>query len=52
MHWKYNFDLFSFLKFENQSSCSKVEGQFWQQLCFKLAAVGARDHHRFLADIS
>ena len=41
MHWKFNFDLFTFLKFENQSSCSKVEWQFWQQLCFWLAAVGA-----------
>ena len=41
MHWKFNFDLFTFLKFENPSSCSKVEWQFWQQLCFWLAAVGA-----------
>ena len=41
MHWKFNFYLFTFLKFENPSSCSKVEWQFWQHLCFWLAAVEA-----------
>ena len=41
MHWKFNFDHFTFLTFENPSSCSKVRWQFWQQLCFQLAAVGA-----------
>ena len=25
MHWEFDFDLFTFLKFENPSSCSKVQ---------------------------
>ena len=41
MHWKFNFDHFTFLKFENPSSSSKVRWQFWQQLCYQVAAVTA-----------
>ena len=41
MHWKFNSDHFTFLKFENLSSGSKVRQQFWQQLCFQVAAVTA-----------
>jgi hypothetical protein len=32
MHWKYNSAHFTYLKFENLSSSSKVMWQFWQQL--------------------
>ena len=41
MHWKFNFDHFTFLKFENPSSSSKVRWQLWQQLCYQVAAVTA-----------
>ena len=41
MHRKFNSDHFTFLKFENPSSGSKVSWQFWQQLCYQVAAVTA-----------
>ena len=41
MHWKFNSDHFTFLKFENPSSGSKVRWQLWQQLCYQVAAVTA-----------
>ena len=41
MHRKFNSDHFTFLKFENPSSGSKVRWQFWQQLCYQVAAVAA-----------
>jgi hypothetical protein len=41
MLWKFNFDHFTFLKFENPSSGSKVRCQSWQQICYKVAAVAA-----------
>ena len=41
MHRKLNSDHFTFLKFENPSSVSKVRWQFWQQLCYQVAAVAA-----------
>jgi hypothetical protein len=41
MNWKFNFDHFTFLMFENPSSGSKVRWQFWQQLCYLVTAVAA-----------
>ena len=41
MHRKFNSDHFTFLKFENPSSHSKVRWQLWQQLCYQVAAVTA-----------
>ena len=41
MHRKFNSDHFTFLKFENPSSGSKVRWQLWQQLCYQVAAVTA-----------
>ena len=41
MHRKFNSGHFTFLKFENPSSGSKVSWQSWQQLCYQVAAVAA-----------
>ena len=41
MQWKFNFDHFTYLKFENPSSGSNVSGQLLQQLCYQVAAVTA-----------
>ena len=41
MLWKFNFDHFTFLKFENPSSSSKVRCQSWQQICYQVTAVAA-----------
>ena len=41
MHLKFNFNHFTFLKFENPSSGLKVRWQLWQQLCYQVAAVTA-----------
>ena len=41
MHWKFNSDHFTLLRFENPSSVSTGRQQFWQQQCYQVAAFSA-----------
>ena len=52
MQRKFNSDHFTFLKFENLSSSSKVRQQFWQQICYQVAAVSATLVAAWLLDSS